>query len=449
MNLKNRLRLMLVFIVLAIVYFAGVLYYQDKFPSKVYINEINVGGMSISEANNELANTQSWDKLVIKSDTETFTEINADTINYEYVDNNDLPRLLEKNTNWLWFIHPLKRSEFTTKTSFIYKRGKVEEVVSNIEQFDNKLTNASIVYSEDTNSFIISPHNYEMNISKDELANLAIQSIDKRSPELNIEDYIKHPEILDTNKDLIANNELANKYIDVELKYDFSDRSEIVNRDIIKGWIVNEGVEIRLEPGLVREYVVKLADKYDTYGRNRSFKTTSIGTITTKGGAYGWLTHRGNTVDALIEHIKNGESKTIEPVYSSRGQTRNINDIGNSYVEIDLKNQMVYVYSKGELKMKTPTVTGNIAKGHGTPTGVDALNYKTTDAVLRGPGYASPVKYWMPFNGGIGLHDANWRSSFGGQIYKTNGSHGCINLPPSVAKSVYDLVYPGMPVIVY
>ena len=44
-------------------------------------------------------------------------------------------------------------------------------------------------------------------------------------------------------------------------------------------------------------------------------------------------------------------------------------------------------------------------------------------------------------------HDADWRSSFGGEIYKTNGSHGCINLPPAKAAVLYDHVYKNMPII--
>ena len=63
--------------------------------------------------------------------------------------------------------------------------------------------------------------------------------------------------------------------------------------------------------------------------------------------------------------------------------------------------------------------------------------------------YETKVTYWMPFNGGIGLHDANWRSSFGGNIYQTNGSHGCINLPTAAAKEIYDRVYDGIPIICY
>ena len=94
-------------------------------------------------------------------------------------------------------------------------------------------------------------------------------------------------------------------------------------------------------------------------------------------------------------------------------------------------------------------MSGNVSKGHTTPPGIFALTYKQRDAGLKGEGYASPVKFWMPFNGGIGFHDASWRSSFGGSIYKTGGSHGCVNMPYAAAKELFENVYAGMPVICY
>ena len=82
--------------------------------------------------------------------------------------------------------------------------------------------------------------------------------------------------------------------------------------------------------------------------------------------------------------------------------------------------------------------------------------YKEKDRILRGAKkadgtyeYESHVDYWMPFNGGIGFHDATWRSKFGGTIFQTSGSHGCINLPPEKASVLYDLIYKGMPVLCY
>ena len=55
----------------------------------------------------------------------------------------------------------------------------------------------------------------------------------------------------------------------------------------------------------------------------------------------------------------------------------------------------------------------------------------------------------MPFYDGQGLHDADWRSSFGGNIYVTNGSHGCVNLPPQAAAAIYAEIDEGMAIILY
>lgn len=116
-----------------------------------------------------------------------------------------------------------------------------------------------------------------------------------------------------------------------------------------------------------------------------------------------------------------------EPVYSQTANSHGENDYGNSYVEINLTSQHLFVYKNGSLVVDSDFVSGNLSKGHGSPTGAFSVTYTTTDAVLRGEDYATPVKYWMPFAGDVGMHDASWRKSFGGNIYKTNGSHGCIN----------------------
>ena len=55
----------------------------------------------------------------------------------------------------------------------------------------------------------------------------------------------------------------------------------------------------------------------------------------------------------------------------------------------------------------------------------------------------------MAYDGNnFGLHDASWRSKFGGQDYKWNGSHGCINLPTKAAAKLYSYVEVGTPVYI-
>lgn len=118
-------------------------------------------------------------------------------------------------------------------------------------------------------------------------------------------------------------------------------------------------------------------------------------------------------------------------------------------MEINLTAQHLYFYKDGKLLVESDFVSGNESKGWSTPAGVFPLTYKQRDATLKGETYRTPVSYWMPFNGNIGLHDATWRSTFGGTIYKTSGSHGCVNLPPAVAKTIFENIAAGVPVLCY
>jgi len=114
-----------------------------------------------------------------------------------------------------------------------------------------------------------------------------------------------------------------------------------------------------------------------------------------------------------------------------------------------LTAQHLFFYKDGQLVVESDLVSGNIKKEYGTPVGTYPIQYRQRNATLVGEDYETPVSYWMPFNGNIGLHDAPWRKDFGKDIYMTNGSHGCINLPPSVAKTIYEGIARGVGVYVY
>ena len=120
-----------------------------------------------------------------------------------------------------------------------------------------------------------------------------------------------------------------------------------------------------------------------------------------------------------------------------------------TYIEISISQQHLWYYEKGQLVLDTDVVTGNNDGECNTPTGRYSISSRATNTVLTGPGYSSPVSYWMGFNGGIGIHDATWRSSFGGDIYNGNGSHGCVNTPYDKVQELYERTDYGTPVIVY
>ena len=257
------------------------------------------------------------------------------------------------------------------------------------------------------------------------------------------------PSITSEDEALKTACETMNKYVGARITYQFGDKSETLSRDEIHNWLTVNGTSVGINEGKATEYVKKLAASYDTAYKAKSLKTSYGKTVSITGGSYGYKINQAKEAATLVSLIKNGEQTSREPEYSQKGASRTGNDYGNTYVEINLTAQHLYFYVKGKLVVQSDFVSGNAAKGWSTPAGAYSITYKQRNATLKGQGYATPVSYWMPFNGGIGLHDANWRKTFGGTIYKTNGSHGCVNLPPAVAKTIYENISAGDPVLCY
>ena len=130
------------------------------------------------------------------------------------------------------------------------------------------------------------------------------------------------------------------------------------------------------------------------------------------------------------------------------------NGMSGTYIWVSIADQQLWYFVDGALALNTPIVTGN-AGNHDTPTGQFSVIYKARNVTLKGQedngeDYESFVQYWMAFLGSeYGMHDASWRSEFGGGIYMGNGSHGCINMPESQAAALYDMVSEGTPVFIY
>lgn len=191
----------------------------------------------------------------------------------------------------------------------------------------------------------------------------------------------------------------------------------------------------------VRTFVSVLESKYMKSSDSSTFHTTSGRDIQLAGG---FTNHAAPDVEAETQYLM---SVLTEPGLHERVPAKKGSD---TYVEIDMTEQKAYYYENGEQKLATDIVTGCTGLGRGTPTGVYHLLAKMRSVSLVGKDYVSYVEYWMPFIGNsIGMHDASWRSSFGGTIYKTNGSHGCVNMPAASAKKFFETVPVGTYVITF
>ena len=212
---------------------------------------------------------------------------------------------------------------------------------------------------------------------------------------------------------------------------------------------ISKDGKVSINEDKVTSFVQHLASTYNTYGDVRDFKTSKGDTVKIGGGDYGWVINKAKEKEEILKDLKNGKPVEREPVYEQTAIQSGTDDIGDTYIELDYTNQHMWFYKKGKLVLESDFVSGNLNRNNGSPDGVFKIVYRQKDATLVGENYASNVNYFMPFEYNVGLHDASWRSTFGGEIYKTSGSHGCINLPEKIAKKLYDKVDVGTPVIAF
>ena len=247
-------------------------------------------------------------------------------------------------------------------------------------------------------------------------------------------------------------NEKLSKYRQAAITYTFGQTTEVLDQTVIEGWLKIGDTSVELDTEAVKSYVSDLGTKYNTIYNPRSFHTSLGADITIENNEYGYWIDNDGEYQQLLQNIENGDVVSRDPVYSHEGFNRNgRDDLMGNYVEVDLNTQQLWLYRDGQLITNTGIVSGLPTPERETYRGAYFIAYKESPANLTSEenGYDVQVQYWMPFVYGQGLHDATWQSSFGGDRYKTNGSHGCVNLPKDQAALIFEYVDAGFPIILY
>ena len=241
-----------------------------------------------------------------------------------------------------------------------------------------------------------------------------------------------------------------NKCLYANISYTARNEQITLKKEVFALWLrLDSTMHVDVNTTKAMSFIRSMADKNDIVVNNITFTTSAGATKTIHGGDLGYRINLYQELSELCKNIKNGLVITREPIYGMRGIPNGVFDTNKTYIEINISAQKLWYYKSGVLIIESDIVTGNLSNGNGTPNGAYYIKYKELNATLNGPGYSTGVKYWMPFNAGIGLHDAKWRGAFGGSIYKSSGSHGCINLPFLTAQTIYNNVSPGGIVICY
>ena len=452
---------------LAFMVMSGVMSFADdetRFVGGTTVNGIKISGLTVDEAKEHLASFYANDyklKLITKEGKEEY--INSAAVGYQASIPDGLQSILDGQNAGGRITGPAAQSSHMMEVSGTFDPAKLGEQIQGLSCVSGagvtQTRDAHISSYEEGKDYTIISEVYGNDLDLDKMASAIGSALKTGQADLNLESAGCYNKVNvkasdEQLKDLCSR---MNRYKDMKITYNFSETvTEELPGSVFASWIsVSEDGQVSVNQEEAAAYVKALAEKYDTADTVRLFHT-STGKDVELTGPYGWKMDQAAELNALTDMLLSGESQARTPQYTKTAAAREPGDWGNTYVEIDLTGQHVYMIQEGTLVWDAPCVTGNVSKNYTTPEGIYGLTYKEQDRILRGKKkadgsyeYESHVDYWMPFNGGIGLHDATWRGNFGGTIYQTNGSHGCINLPPDRAAILYSLVYKGMPVICY
>jgi len=439
---------------LLIIYLLISIYFKNHFFIGTYINGVNVSFKTVEEADNELLNESYNYVLEIRERNNVVEYIEGYKINFEYKRNNKIYELKKKQNGFLWPKFLLVQNVYNINNVYTYEKSLLDEEFNKLLCFtkENIIEPLDACFHYNGTEYEIIKEVYGNKVNKDYLHAYILNSVLIGRETIDLEEInaYEYPDFISTSEKVIEVQKQLNTFVSTIVYYSFDNEIEVLDGNIINEWLeVDQFMNVVFNEKKIKEYLKDLSIKYDTYGNTRNFKTTIGKIVEVVGGNYGWKIDKNKEFDELINNIKSGKIIKKEPLYIQKAWGTRENDIGNTYVEINLTNQYLWFYKNGELIVQGDVVTGNVSRGNATPQGTYILNYKQKDATLKGAGYSSNVKYWMPFNCNIGIHDASWRGSFGGAIYKSDGSHGCVNTHEYLAKKIYENIEPGTPIVCY
>ena len=444
-----------VLVILAVVYVTIGFYFREHFCFRTTVDGIPIGGKSAADVESLVREKIDGYSLTLAGREGGSDVIASVDVGLTPVFDGEIEQLLQNQNGFAWGFKLLRPDDYLLDSAVSYDAAKLDEVLKQLAMLapGSEREPADAHYSDykaDTGYELV-PADYGTTLDREKLRAAVEEAMLTLRETLDLDQsgcYVE-PKVQDDDTGLLSLIESLNEHIGVTVTYDLIEQTEVLDRETIHTWLSVENGRVKLDEEAVGEYVKELGRKYNTAYKPKTFLSSYDEEVTIQNSVYGWRIDREAETAQLLEDIRGGKDVTREPVYAQTANSHGENDFGDSYVEINLTKQHLFCYKDGELIVESDFVSGNVSNGNATPTGVFPLTYKTLDATLRGENYATPVKYWMPFNGNVGMHDANWRRSFGGTIYKTGGSHGCINLPPAVAAQIYEVVEKGYPVLVY
>jgi hypothetical protein len=442
--------------------FAGSYYYQStRFNAHVTINHTNVGGLTADQAIKKLSSSDLKNEVYIGNEQ----IYNGEDTKTGFTDKDlpDVKKLLKSQGTFFpsskainYALLPVEADQNRSQTMKKQIEDKLISMNKSLQAPQD--AQAQLVQGSITVSKSIDGKQYDV----DSLLK------DYQKQKYNSEIHLKPAYILPLKEDsqLVKNEQKALQEL-LQRTVDYKVQEQVYSlksSDLIKNATVSKDMKVTLDPGDIKNKLAEINNSQSTLNKDFQFKTHTGAVISVRGQGYGWALNVDKELPLIQEAFEKGiKSVAATNIYGNGwnkdpigyGTTAN-NGFGDTYAEVSIAEQHIWIYKNGQLAVSTNVVTGRHNTNEDTHPGVWYILFKKSPSILRGTSvghggaYAVKVNYWAPFtNDGQGFHDASWRTNWAGNAYIAAGSGGCVNTPPSIMKTVYDNLSTYEPVIIY
>lgn len=481
-TIKILLVVLFVSVLLAGGLFCGVrFYYSNHWYPNTTVSGIDVSGMKFDESKELLSDTYEDYRLLIQGRDGGNLVIHHDDIDYKSHHEAALETAFETQHKDFKVFSLFGQNPVTIDAKGSYDDDKLKqylfssELVCGSDDYEIvKPKDAYVDFLEDKSCIDIVEELKGNKLKKQKLLDAVKEVLNNGDTKMDLTDEEKYddlyfkPKVTSDDYELESEKDLWNSAILRWITWKIDDENKVtVSPDLIYEWCYIKNGKVKFRKQAIRDWMEEFCLKYKTVGVTRTFKNHAGKKIDVTGGDYGWSFDYEQMVSQLMKSLKkdmdvnsqeeyineptnkNKKALTIkkEPIYSGTAHRMDLEDKSNdwdkkNFVEVSLKDQMVYVWRNGKIKFKCECISGRPVPGRQTQTGAFFIKEHKPAKVLKGEDYSTPVTYWVRITwSGTGFHEAHWQrwGSWSKTYYLSGGSHGCINLSPENAKKIYEL----------
>lgn len=465
------------------------IYYGNRWYQGTVVNDVDLSGQTLEESKRTITAMHENYILHITGRDQGSLSVAGEDIRYEFGISSEFDALFDKQHENLQMI-PKKHEYQDVEYTVSYEKDRLKKILQDsvlVKGSDAyqivRPVSAHVQFSEENQRYELIEEVRGNKIVLDNLLEAVDQILCQAKTEMDLTDettypgIYKAPQVVSTDealqKELAACNYAALRYIVWNMGEGVTEQITPVE---LSQWIRYRNGVVRIDQDAVQKWVESFCLKYKTVGRNRKIISHTGKTVEIRGGDYGWqlnyeetLKQAKKAVKAEIDHAaidayldnpseENRKALTLkrkvqyantafQKDFRKEGQSAEEYfpmdwDTGN-YTEVCLKHQKVYVFRNGKVKFSCRCITGRPVEGRTTPLGAFYVKEHKREYTLTGEDYKTPVKNWVRVTwSGTGFHPATWQpwSRWTKDLYKTKGSHGCINLSVEDAATIYDMV---------